>query len=126
MDLSCPKNYMARTWSENYHELGKRRCDKSFGTFPVLRISSYGKFFTMTILHKPIRPVSSGTCPSVDSFANVCSSTNITKQTFFLEYSLICSKCKHFSVTSCLTRRGLINNSNFISQTRYPMKLKFF
>lgn len=98
-DPNRPRNCMARTWCKNYHEWGKRRCDKNFGTFPVLRISSYGKFFTMTILHKPIRPVTSGTCPSDDNFPNVCSSTNITKQTFFLEYSLICIKGGYIIIT---------------------------
>lgn len=73
----------------NYLEEGKRRCDKNFGTFPAFRISSYGRFFTTTTFHKPTYPLSSGTCPSINSLDSVCSSTNITKQTFFLEYSLI-------------------------------------
>ena len=78
--------------TKNYLEDGNRRCARSFGTFPVLRMSSYGKFLTTTILHKPRCPLSSGTFPSEDSFNSVCSSKNITKQTFVLEYSLICNK----------------------------------
>jgi hypothetical protein len=78
-----------------YLEEGKRRCDKNLGTFPVFRMSLYGKFLMITIFHKPICPLSSGVFPSDDSFESVCSSTNITKQTFSLEYSLICSKQKY-------------------------------
>jgi hypothetical protein len=84
-------------WPEhglNYLEKGKRRCDKNFGTFPVFRMSLYGKFLTTTILHRPTYPLSSGAFPSDDSFVSVCSSTNITKQTFLWEYSLICSQKK--------------------------------
>lgn len=47
-----------------YLEDGKMRCDKNFGTFPVRLMSSYGRFFTTTILHRPIFPLSSGTFPS--------------------------------------------------------------
>lgn len=74
---------------ENHLEEGKRRCVKNFGTFPVLRISLYGKFLTTTNFHKPTNPPSSGVLPSVESVERVSSSTNITKHTFFFEYSLI-------------------------------------
>lgn len=75
--------------TKSYLEEGKRRCDKNLGTFPVFRMSLYGKFLTTTILHKPIYPRSLGIFPSEDNVDSVCLSTNITKQTFFLEYSLI-------------------------------------
>lgn len=76
----------------NTHYLadGNRRWDKNFGTFPVFRISAYGKFLTTIIRHRPMFPMSSGTCPSEESFFNVSSSRNIMKQTFFLEYVPIC------------------------------------
>lgn len=66
-------------------EEGKRRCDKNFGTFPVFRISLYGKFATTTIFHNPIYPPSSGAFPSAESLDRVCPSMNMTKQTFLLE-----------------------------------------
>lgn len=55
-------------------------------------MSLYGKLFTTIILHNPTNPFSSGILPSFDSFTSVSLSTNITKQTFFFEYSLIYKK----------------------------------
>lgn len=72
-------------WYSSHLAEGKSRCGKSFGIFPTLRISVYGKFFTTTIFHNPIKPILSGVWPSEASVCRVISSMNITKQTFFLD-----------------------------------------
>jgi len=70
----------------------------------------YGKFFTKTILHKPMCPVSSGTCPSEESFVIVSSSRNITKQALFLEKVPICDNYKlvTFIIADRKTGRGYV------------------
>lgn len=73
-------------------------CDKSFGIFPTLRMSSEGKFFTTTIFHNPINPILSNIWPSEERVCKVTSSTNITKQTFFRDKRETCQGGKRCEI----------------------------
>lgn len=104
-------NQIIKSWCDKYLEEGKMRCDKNFGTLPVLRMSLYGKFLTTTTLHRPTNPLLSRTCPSEANLDSVCSSTNMTKQTFFFEKSLIWNKQKRKSWSKSTSKGDFIDTT---------------
>lgn len=98
--------------SKSYLAEGKRRCGNNFGILPTLRISVYGRFFATTIFHKPIKPAVSGIWPSEESVCKVTSSTNITKQTFFLENRVTWKRTKDSQlkcILACTYHKIMIN-----------------
>lgn len=51
------KKHHVQTMLHSHLADGKIRCGNNFGIFPTLLISVYGKFFTTTIFHRPIKPI---------------------------------------------------------------------